>query len=232
MVCSQCGSNVAEESAWCTRCGTQQAVGQQAVGQQAVGQQAGAARPDPVPWPRPARTDPPWPGAARTRTQPSAVRREPSPGEGVARFPAEHAAFSFDARRLARADRIAGIATIALMVTLFLPWFGVNVFGISATADGVTVHGYLYLVLIVALAIIAYLVLYAGFDELPVRLPLAHEQVLLAATGLNFVLVLLAFITKPSLSSWQYGAFAALAAALVAAAPLASSVVRARRNPA
>lgn len=227
MVCSQCGTGIAEESAWCPRCGTQQAVSQQAG--------AGRPAPDPVPWPRPARTDPPWAGAVRRPAgpQPEAVRREASPEDGVARYPAaSRAAFSFEARRWTRADRIAGVATIALLVSLFLPWFGVNVFGISATADGVTVHGYLYIVLIVALAIIAYLVLYAGFDDMPVRLPLAHEQVLLAATGLNFLLVLLAFITKPSLSSWQYGAFAALAAALVAAAPLANSTIRARRNPA
>jgi hypothetical protein len=139
-------------------------------------------------------------------------------------------AFSFNAGRLERTDWTAGIATIVVLISLFLPWFGVSVLGISGTADGLTVHGYLYLVLLVALAITAYLVLQAGFEELPFRLPLGHGQLMLGVTGLNFLLVVIAFLSKPALTSWQYGAFIGLAAALVAVAPLASSAIPRHRN--
>ena len=76
--------------------------------------------------------------------------------------------FKFDANRLSRADRIAGGATLVLLISLFLPWFSYR-FG-SALLSGTyswdgLVHGYLYLVLIICLAIIAYLVLLAGFEQ-------------------------------------------------------------------
>ena len=151
------------------------------------------------------------------------------PTAGVSRT-AGAASFTFNAARWERTDWTAGIATIVVLISLFLPWFGVSVLGISGTADGLTVHGYLYLVLLVALAITAYLVLHAGFDELPFRLPVGHGQLMLGVTGLNFVLVLIAFLTKPALTSWQYGAFVGLAAALVAVASLASSAITQRRN--
>jgi hypothetical protein len=138
--------------------------------------------------------------------------------------------FSFNAGRWERTDRAAGIATIVVLISLVLPWFGVSVLGISGTADGLTVHGYLYLVLLVALAILAYLVLHAGFEELPFRLPVGHGQLMLAATGLNFFLVLIAFLTKPTLTSWQYGAFVGLAGAVVAVASLARPAIARRRN--
>src|SRR5215468_2251006 len=75
--------------------------------------------------------------------------------------------FSFNSARWERTDWTAGIATFVVLISLFLPWFGVSILGISGTADGLTAHGYLYLVLLVALAIMAYLVIYAGFEKLP-----------------------------------------------------------------
>lgn len=138
--------------------------------------------------------------------------------------------FRFDSARWERTDWTAGIATFVVLVSLFLPWFGISVLGISGTADGLTAHGYLYLVLLVALAIMAYLVIYAGFEKLPFRLPVGHDQLMLGVTGVNFVLVLIAFLTKPTLTSWQYGAFIGLAAALVAVGSLASPAITRRRN--
>jgi hypothetical protein len=55
---------------------------------------------------------------------------------------------------------------------------------------------------------------------------LAHAPVLLVATLVNFVLVLLAFLFKPSGFSWQFGAFLSLIAAFVAAAPIAVPALR------
>jgi hypothetical protein len=207
MVCSQCGNNIAEGSTWCPRCGAQQS----------------AATPPPAP----ARPAPARPAA----TRPGPVAAGTAGPRDTARYPASGApAFRFDARRWTRVDRITGIATLALLISLFLPWFGVTVFGFSATVDGVAAHGYLYLVLLVALAIVVYLVLRAGFEQLPFRLPLTHEQLLLAATGVNLVFVLLAFLTKPGLAAWRFGAFVGLAAAIVACAPVAIPAIQSRRN--
>jgi hypothetical protein len=217
MVCSQCGNNIAEGSTWCPRCGAQQS---------AATPPPGPARPSSArPSPAPAGPGRPGPAGAGPVAAGTADPRD------TARYPrSETPAFRFDARRWTRVDRIAGIATLALLISLFLPWFGVSIFGISGTADGVSAHGYLYLVLLVALAIMAYLVLRAGFEQLPFRLPLTHEQLLLAATAVNLVFVLLAFLTKPALTSWRFGAFVGLAAAIVAFAPVAIPAIQSRRN--
>ncbi len=133
-----------------------------------------------------------------------------------------------DVSRWTRGDWITGIGTLILLVSLFLPWFGISVLGFSAEADGLTAHGYLYLVLVVCLAITGYLVAAASVAELP-GFPLTHRQRLLAATGLNAALVLLAFLIKPTATSWRFGAFAAVIAALAALAPQVRPA--ARTNP-
>ena len=50
-------------------------------------------------------------------------------------------AYKFDAARWSLADRIAGVATIVLFISLFLSWFGVTVIGITVTASGVSPTG-------------------------------------------------------------------------------------------
>lgn len=147
--------------------------------------------------------------------------------------PAGHAraatpAFHLDLARLAGADAVTGISTLVLFISLFLPWYGVSVLGFSAEVDGLTGHGYLYLVLFMCLAIGAYLIVSAGYAELPVTLPLSHQQRLLIGTGINALLVLLAFLVKPGDSGWRFGAFAGLLAALVAVAPLVRGRLSAR----
>jgi len=145
-------------------------------------------------------------------------------------------AFSFDAARLSQADRIAGAASVVLLVSLFLPWFtaSAGAFG-SASASGMTTHGYLWAVFLLCLGIIGFLVLGAGFAELPFSLPAARESILLAATGVNLIIVLLAFFIRPDgfgvvSIGWAFGAFVALIAAIVACAPLAMPVLRARTS--
>jgi hypothetical protein len=150
-----------------------------------------------------------------TQTMTGPVR--PVPVAGRAASPA----FRLELSRLTNSDRITGTGTLLLLVSLFLPWYGVSILGISAEADGLNVHGYLYIALLLCVAIMAYLVLWAGFEELPVRLPLTHQQRLLAATGVNTALVLLAFLIRPDGTGWRFGAFLGLLAALVAMAPAA-----------
>lgn len=108
-------------------------------------------------------------------------------------------------------------------------WLIVRKLQPAATGRQRRAHGYLYLVLILCLAILAYLGLRAGSDELPARLPLRHEQRLLAAVGLNVALVLLAFLIRPDGTGWRFGAFTGMLAALAAVAPLVVPAVLARR---
>jgi hypothetical protein len=139
-------------------------------------------------------------------------------------------AYKFDAARWSLADRISGVATIVLFISLFLAWFGISVIGITVTASGLSAHGYLYLVLIVCILIVAYLVLRAGWEELPGGLNLPHLTTMMVATLINLVVVFLAFIFKPGGSGvgWQFGAFLGLVAAIVAAAPFAIPQLRER----
>ena len=113
-------------------------------------------------------------------------------------------AFHFDAAHWTTADRMAGGATLVLFISLFLPWFSVSAgfgsFTESSSVDALTAHGYLYLVLLVALAMLGYLVVSAALDSQPAQ-PLSHEQILGAAAGLNLLLVLIGVLIMPGGSS-------------------------------
>jgi hypothetical protein len=154
-------------------------------------------------------------------------------------------AFAFNAARWGQAERITGVATLVLLISLFLPWFTVSVSSsllgghtlASASGSGLDAHGYLWIVFIVSLAVIAFLVLQAGFATLPFQLPVPPQLLLLAATGLNLLLVLIAFFFKPGTGSlfgsgisvsWSFGAFFSLIAAIAACVPLGLPLVRAR----
>jgi len=143
------------------------------------------------------------------------------------------AAFKFDTKRWSQADRIAGAASLVLFISLFLPWFSYRyIIGVTYSWSGLTAHGYLYVVLLLCLALFAYLVARAGFDQMPFKLPLAHEPTILIATVINLVLTFIAFIDKPYGVGvgWSFGAFVALVAAVVAAAPLGLPVIQAARK--
>ncbi len=117
-----------------------------------------------------------------------------------------------------------------LFISLFLSWFGITVIGITVTASGLSAHGYLYIVMILCILIVAYLVLHAGWDELPISANVPHLTVMMAATIVNLVLVFIGFIFKPGGSGvgWEFGAFIGLIAAVVAAAPYAIPQLRAK----
>ncbi len=138
----------------------------------------------------------------------------------------------FDVARWTKVDRIVGIATFVLFISLFLEWFGVSasfgVYSVSATASGLSAHGYLYIDLILCLLILIYLVIKASFDEMPFKLPVAEDMLFFGATGINFLLVLIGFLLKPGGSGvgWRYGAFIALIAAIVAVAPYVMPFVK------
>jgi asparagine N-glycosylation enzyme membrane subunit Stt3 len=131
------------------------------------------------------------------------------------------------------ADRIAGIATIILLISLFLPWFTVSIglagVSLSGSVNGLW-HGWMYLTLILSIVIVAYLVMRAGWDKLPIGQEISHLTVMMVATIVNAVLVLIAFIDKPGggATGWGFGAVLGLIAALVAAAPYAIPPLRAK----
>ena len=111
----------------------------------------------------------------------------------------------FDLASVGHVDRLVGGATLVLFISLFLPWFSVHlpILG-TYTADGLSAHGYLYITLILAIGIIAFLAVEAlGLWSIPATSQLAREQLLLIATGINFVLVLIGFLFKPGGSGYR-----------------------------
>ena len=128
------------------------------------------------------------------------------------------------------------MASLLLLISLFLPWYTVSAGPISASASGTTGHGYLWIVFILSLVVIGFLVVQAGFQTLPFSLPVSPARLLLGLTGLNLLLVLIAFLFKPGTGDgfvsisvgWGFGAFLGLICAIVAVVPLALPLVRAR----
>jgi D-alanyl-lipoteichoic acid acyltransferase DltB (MBOAT superfamily) len=117
-----------------------------------------------------------------------------------------------------------------MLISLFLPWFTASDAFISVSVNGLW-HGWEYITLIVGLAMIAYLVLRAGFRDLQVKLPFGHDQLLLAGASVNVVLVLLGFLIRPASGfGWTFGAFIGLIAAIVAVFPLARPFIQARNS--
>jgi hypothetical protein len=131
---------------------------------------------------------------------------------------------NFDVKRWGRGDIVGAAATFVLFIALFLPWFSVSIggYGIPGLSESALgADGWMYLVLILSLVILGYLVARAMWDGL--RLPLPHWQALVGVTGLDLLLTLICFITKPSGTTWSFGAYVGLLAALGA---VAGAVIR------
>jgi hypothetical protein len=144
---------------------------------------------------------------------------------------------NFDLSRLTTTDRIIAVATLVTMISLWLPWYTGKdtLLGITSTASisGTGDHGWLWLEFILALALLGYLAARAAWDQLPFSLPVAHERLLVVGTGLQFLLILIGFLALPSTHgiqgfsvSWDFGAFLALIASIVAAAPVVYPAVK------
>jgi hypothetical protein len=138
--------------------------------------------------------------------------------------------FAFDLAKLTLADMIAAVASFVLLVSLFLSWFGITIIGIHLTASGISAHGWLWIVFIFCLAILAYLVCIAGWGNLPFAPQVPHLPAMIAATVVNLVIVFFGFIDKPGASGvgWEFGAVLALIAAVVAVVAYAIPQLRAR----
>jgi len=157
------------------------------------------------------------PGYGPPGQQPGYSQPGQQPGYRPPAGPPQHGpAFAFDLNRLSRVDQVVGASSLILIITLFLPWFGVSLGGYSASESGFDAHGYLIIPLLTAIVLIAYLVMRAGWDHLPWKLPIEHAPLLLVGTGIQALIVLLAFLFKPTGTDWQFGAYLGLLAALVA----------------
>jgi hypothetical protein len=139
---------------------------------------------------------------------------------------------SWDFSRLTSVDKIVAGATLVTMISIWLPWFSGRYTALGQTSTGSVSgtgdHGWLWLEFILALVLLGYLASRAAWDRPPFRLPVAHETALIAATGLQFLLIVIGFLAMPSSDgiagfsvSWDFGAFLALIASIVAAAPVA-----------
>lgn len=133
----------------------------------------------------------------------------------------------YEWNRLSTADRISGVATLVLFISLFLPWFGVTILFVSATASGLSAHGYLYIALILSVAVLGVMAL-RPVEPALLKLPFGHDALMLFATVVNFVLVLIGFLSKPggAIVDWEWGSFVALAAAVVAVLPFVLPLIR------
>jgi hypothetical protein len=134
---------------------------------------------------------------------------------------------NFNLNRLTTVDKTVGVATLITMISLWLPWFTghYSILGItsSGSISGTGDHGWLWIEFVLALALIVYLAARAAWDQLPFNLPIAHERLLIAGTGLQLLLILIGFFAMPSTDgiqglsvSWDFGAFLALIASIMA----------------
>jgi hypothetical protein len=212
MACTQCGYDVAAGTEVCPRCGTRAAGN--------TGYTENTTRVTDIPG---------W-TAASGSAGPTWTPASGSAGEATA-----STGYNFEARRWTVSDKVAGVASLVVLISLFLPWFSGSVsadnsLGLSAQSgseSGTAAHGWLWLVFLIVLLILAYLVVTAGFRVLPFKSPVRHDQLLLGAAGVNLLLVFIGFLLKPSTDGlagvsigWSIGAFLALIAALVAVVAL------------
>jgi hypothetical protein len=124
-------------------------------------------------------------------------------------------------------DRVFGPATLVLLVSFWLPWYSVG----PISVDGLAVHGWLFIAVLDSIVLVLYVLITAfGVGDLATQGRMSKDQLLTLITGANLVLVILAFLLKPSGFGWSWGAFLALAAALVAFLPFGLPFVRAHRR--
>ena len=146
---------------------------------------------------------------------------------------------SIDFRRLGIGDLISLIATVILFVSLFLPWYS---FSESSTTNigtagptsstlytisalGTMAGGWRFLILVLAIVIILLLLVLTLLPR-GLRAPIPYWQLLTVLCSVSFLLVLLAFLVRPSGAgtsngfsyswSWSYGAFLGLSVGLAA----------------
>jgi hypothetical protein len=124
-------------------------------------------------------------------------------------------------------ERVAGPATLALLVSLWLPWYSIGPFSL----DGLSAHGWLFIGVLNSIVLVLYFLITAfGVGDFAEQGRLSKEQLLVLFTGINVALVALGFVLKPTGLSWSWGAVLALAAAIVAFLPFGVPAIQAQRR--
>ena len=124
-------------------------------------------------------------------------------------------------------DRVAGPATLALLISFWLPWYSIGPF----SADGLSAHGWLFIAVLDSIVLVLYALITAfGVGDLAEQGRMSKDQLLVLMTGVNLALVVLGFLLKPAGFSWSWGAFLAVAAAIVAFLPFGVPFIQARRR--
>jgi len=132
---------------------------------------------------------------------------------------------------LNRKELIFGPATVLLLVSFWLPWYSFSFGPISVSRGGLSQHGWLFIAVLDSIVLVLYVLITAfGAGDLADQGRLSKEQLLTIMTAVNLVLVVLAFLLKPSGFGWTYGAFLALAAAIAAFLPFGISLVQEQRR--
>ena len=128
---------------------------------------------------------------------------------------------------LSTQERVAGPATLVLLVSFWLPWYSVG----SFSADGLSAHGWLFIAVLNSIVLVLYFLITAfGVGDLAEPFRMSKDQLLVLMTGVNVALVVLGFLLKPTGFSWSWGAFLALAAAIVAFLPFGVPFIKAQRR--
>jgi hypothetical protein len=124
-------------------------------------------------------------------------------------------------------ERVIGLATLVLLISFWLPWYSVGPF----SADGLSVHGWLFIAVLDSIVLVLYVLITAfGAGDLAAQGRLSKDQLLGVMTGVSLVLVVLAFFLKPAGFGWSWGAFLALAAAIVAFVPFGLPLIGGQRG--
>lgn len=124
-------------------------------------------------------------------------------------------------------ERVAGPATLALLVSLWLPWYSIG----PLSVDGPSAHGWLFIAVLNSIVLVLYFLITAfGVGDLAEQGRLSKDQLLTLMTGINLALVALGFLLKPAGFSWAWGALLALVAAIVAFLPFGIPLMQDRRR--
>ena len=124
-------------------------------------------------------------------------------------------------------EQVAGPASLALLVSFWLPWYSIG----PLSGDGLSVHGWLFIAVLNSIVLVLYVLITAfGVGDLAEQGRMSKDQLLVLMTGVNVALVVLGILLKPAGFSWSWGAFLALAAAIVAFLPFGVPLIQAQRR--
>jgi peptidoglycan/LPS O-acetylase OafA/YrhL len=138
--------------------------------------------------------------------------------------------YRFQLRRLTPIDQITAAATVVLFISLWMPWFGLSGNGYDYSLGGINAHSYLAFVLLTTVFLIGYLAARAGWDRLPIRMPVAHAPLLLVVGLVQLVIVVIAFLSAPTNLGHDAGSILGLIAAIGAVLPIVIPVIQASQH--